>query len=138
MLPLAIAVYFILWHLNPIIANEKWFEPCETARSDAIVSRLEWNRIYYYVLGAVTLLRMPQWFLYKIHFFRKMALVMWFSHILLLFIHLTTILLINSKLDTDTCEGWKDLRKWEYIGLGVTPVIAFFGMIRIKRVQEYF
>ena len=82
-------------------------------------------------MGAVTLLRLPQWFLYKIDFFRKMAIVMWFSHILLLFCHLTTILLINSKLDSETCEGWKDLRRWEYIGLGVTPVIAFFGMIRI-------
>ena len=136
--PLLLAAYFIWFHLNPIIDDNKWFEPCGTARADNIVDRLKWNRIYYYVLGGVTILRLPQWLLYQFHFFRRLALIMWFSHIFLLFAHMTTILLINKVIDTDTCEGWTDLRTLQWWGLGLTPVIAFFGMIRIKRVQEYF
>ena len=112
------------------------------------MNRIEWNRIYYIVLAGVTLFRIPQWFFQSVNFFRKVAIWMWLSHVLLLFIHLTSIWLVNSVLNSDNCAdavltsadtfGWNDIRKKEYWWLGFVPVFALIGMFRSRRTLDCF
>ena len=138
-LPMGIAAFFILGYLAPIVlSSDGWFDDCNQPRSDAAVARLSWNMYYYYAMGAITFLRMPQWLLFKFHFFRRLALTSWFLHVPLFFAHLTIILLVNAKIDASECSDWHTLRTLEWIALAVTPIIAFIGMIRCKRVQEHF
>ena len=108
--PLLVAAYFVLYQFNPLIEDKTWFDSCDTARSDSVVDWLKVNRIYFYVLGGVTILRLPQWLLYQFHFFRRLALIAWFLHFFLFWAHLTIILLVNKQIDAETCEGWKHLR----------------------------
>ena len=138
-LPIGMAAFFIMAYFAPIVfEDDGWFDDCGQARSTEAVSRLSWNMYYYIALAVITLLRMPQWLLFKFHFFRRLALFTWFFHIPLFFAHLTIILLVNSKIDASECSDWHTLRTLEWIALAVTPIIAFIGMIRCKRVQEHF
>ena len=112
------------------------------------MNRLEWNKYYYFILAGVTTLRFPQWFCQGINFFRKVAIWMWLSHVLLVIIHLTIIWLVNSVINEDTCSdavlnndevfGWNNLRKLQYWWLGIVPVFALVGMFRSKRTQDCF
>ena len=133
-LPMGMAAFFILGYLAPIVLENGWFEDCNEARSDEAVARLTWNMYYYFTLAVITFLRMPQWVLFKFHFFRRLALFTWFFHVPLFFAHLAIILLVNSKINASECSDWKTLRTLEWIGLAITPIIAFIGMVRCKRV----
>ena len=93
---------------------------------------------YYYAMALITFLRMPQWLLFKFNFFRRLALTTWFLHVPLFFIHIAIILLVNAKIDASECDDWLEIRMYEWIALALTPIIAFIGMIRCKRVQEHF
>ena len=120
LVPLAVAVYFIAKLNEHLNAEGNWLLDCDKDSQDSIIKRLEWNRIYYYVLAVVTLLRIPQWFFQGVNFFRKVAIWMWLLHALLIFFNLATIWMVNAVLNSSTCPdsvlkntdvfGWDSLK----------------------------
>ena len=82
------------------------------------------------------------------NFFRKIAIWMWLSHVLLVILHMTAIWMVNRVLNEDTCSdavlndtevfGWKEFRSRQYWFLGIVPLFALVGMFRSKRTQDCF
>ena len=148
LVPLAVAAYFIMELTHYISKENQWIGDCDENKQDSIINRLEWNRIYFCVLALFTLLRLPQWFCQGINFFRKLAIFMWLSHMLLFFFNLTTIWMVNAVLNDDTCSGsvlkdkntfgWEKIRKQQYWWLSFIPFFALIGMFRSKRIQDCF
>ena len=122
---------------------------CDQASQDKIINRLEWNKIYYFTLAGVTTLRQPQWFLQGVNFFRKIAIWVWLSHVLLAILHWTVIWMVNSAINEGCSDsdavlndeevfGWNQFRSQQYWFLGIVPLFALVGMFRSKRTQDCF
>ena len=104
LVPVSVAIYFITV-LNKHLQNEAlWLPDCDEELQDSIINRLEWNRSYFYLVGVVTLLRMPQWFLQRVELFRKLAIWMWFLAMVIGSLNLTSMWLVNNVVSGQACS----------------------------------
>ena len=116
------------------------------------------NLIYYYLLLAASVLRLPQWItLYKhVKYLNSLAMYSWFSLIILFFPLILLIRRNNNVITEETCpvsivegvdpleyynlpfEGWKPLRTKQIISMVIVPIFAFLGMLRRKTYDDSF